>query len=274
MDPLQNSALESGFSQSSKAGLLAQRRVFFLLVGVYVLAVAVYVLISGGVAGVPGSMETPATDIPLWQLVLANAALVLVLYTSLGLAGLWLARRIQLPGIFRPGAAAKEWFWQPLGWGALAGVLLIGFDLGGRWLAGFEGFIHPQFPISILASLTAGIGEEIMFRLFVMSLWAVIFIWLLGKLLPRRDTRAISLALANLLAALAFAAGHLGTAMVLAGAASPMDLAPVTLAELFLMNGLLGLLCGRAFIKNGLVAAAGIHFWADIVWHVLYGLLV
>jgi hypothetical protein len=30
---------------------------------------------------------------------------------------------------------------------------------------------------------------------------------------------------------------------------------------------------GWAVVRDGLVAAIGIHFWADVVWHVLYGLV-
>jgi len=32
---------------------------------------------------------------------------------------------------------------------------------------------------------------------------------------------------------------------------------------------LLGVVAGERFMKDGLVAAIGVHFWADIVWHVL-----
>ena len=46
-----------------------------------------------------------------------------------------------------------------------------------------------------------------------------------------------------------------------------------TLDEVFLLNGLVGILAGRAAQRDGLVAASGIHFWADIVWHVIYGVL-
>lgn len=46
----------------------------------------------------------------------------------------------------------------------------------GRW----SGFPHPELPYSIIASASAGIGEEIMFRSFVLGLWAFLgnlFLW-------------------------------------------------------------------------------------------------
>ena len=45
------------------------------------------------------------------------------------------------------------------------------------------------------------------------------------------------------------------------------------LAELIVLNGILGLLAGESFARDGLVAAAGVHFWADVVWHVIFGAL-
>lgn len=35
-----------------------------------------------------------------------------------------------------------------------------------------------------------------------------------------------------------------------------------------------GLVAGQRYIKDGLVAAVGVHFWADVVWHVVWPLFV
>ena len=115
---------------------------------------------------------------------------------------------------------------------------------------GFGPFVHPEFPVSILASISAGIGEEIMFRGFLLGLWV-----------------------ANIIAALAFGAGHLGTLFYLTGASSFADLNPIILVEVFLLNGIVGLVAGERYMKDGLVAASGVHFWTDIVFHVLWGLM-
>ena len=32
------------------------------------------------------------------------------------------------------------------------------------------------------------------------------------------------------------------------------------------------LTAGERYMKNGLVAATGVHFWTDVVFHVIYGL--
>ena len=57
--------------------------------------------------------------------------------------------------------------------------------------------------------------------------------------------------------------------MMLTDVATPDQVPPLLLVEMFLLNGLLGLAAGERFMKDGLVAAIGVHFWADIVWHVL-----
>ena len=108
-----------------------------------------------------------------------------------------------------------------------------------------------------------------MFRGFVFGLWAFILNWLF----KRFNGRTAALWIANVIAALAFAAGHLGTVLVLTGASSLSELSPVLLAEIFLLNGVIGLVAGERYMKDGLVAAMGVHFWTDIVFHVLYGLL-
>jgi len=142
-----------------------------------------------------------------------------------------------------------------------------------RQIGDYPGFPHPTFPGSLLASLSAGIGEEILCRLFVMSLWTVIWRWILGHVLSARRSHGTALWIANVLAALTFVALHLPAAMLIFGAVSPLLLPPMALAEIVVLNGLVGLLAGWAYARDGLVAAAGVHFWADIVWHVLYGLV-
>ncbi len=251
----------------------ARLRLLAVMLAVYALATAAYVLLPEGMAANASLLGTPMPDIPLWQLAVANLFLVLVLYGLLGLAGDAMARGAGLPGTLAARVSARALWLGPLVVGVAAGVGLVVLDrLAARLSPTFSGFPHPPFPSSLLASLTAGIGEEIAFRLFVLSLWA----WLLTTLLRwlrRPDLRRAALWTANVLAALAFAAGHLASVMMLAGVGTPLALPAVELVELVLLNGGLGLLAGRAFLRYGLLAASGIHFWADIVWHVFFPLL-
>lgn len=196
------------------------------------------------------------------------AGLVFVLYGILGLLGYWLARMLGLPGIFSEDGNWRRWFFIPLLLGLVCGIFLALGDLLLAPVNSLGRFPHPDFPLSILASLSAGIGEEIAFRGFVFGLWGLILNWLLKRL----NGRTAALWIANVISALAFGAGHLPLVFALTGATSPADLNPVLLAEVFLLNGIVALIAGQRYMKDGLVAAAGVHFWTDVVFHVIWGL--
>jgi hypothetical protein len=270
-----HNGLASGTPEGHGGGA-AQLRALAVMLALYVLAAAFYILAPGGMldaaGGAPAAQLAQTNKFPVWQLVGANAALIVVAYGALGLAGYWLTRKAGLPGIFRPGASRRALFVRPLYIGAGLGILLTAVDLAARAL-GYEGFAHPAFPASIGASLSAGLGEEILFRLFLMGLWSFVLTWFLGRVMPGRSTRRSALWIANVVAALAFAASHLPGLMMLAGVASPTALPLFVLVEVFALNGLIGVVAGEASMRQGLVAASGIHFWADIMWHVVYGVL-
>jgi len=213
-------------------------------------------------------LTMPDLGVSNWVLGLANAGIILVAYGLLGLAGYWFARKLNLPGIFSEGGDWRRWFLIPLALGIVCGILLVAGDLLFAPINGIGRLIHPPFPVSILASIAAGIGEEIMFRSFVFGLWAFILNWLF----KRFNGRTLALWIANVIAALAFSASHLGTIVVLTHAASLSDLSPVLLLEIFLLNGIIGLIAGERYMKDGLIAASGVHFWADMVFHVTWGL--
>lgn len=246
-----------------------QLTVFIILLIVYALsAFATYAFFIDELAATTG-FPMPDMGVPNAVVGLANAAIVLVVYGGIGLVGYWFARKLDLPGIFSEDGNWRGWFVIPLLLGIVCGAALVIGDLLFAPINDFGRFPHPAFPVSILASLSAGIGEEILFRGFVFGLWGLILTWLL----KRFTGRTAALWIANVIAALAFGAGHLGTLLFLTGAASFADLSPVLLAEVFLLNGLIGIVAGERYMRDGLVAAAGVHFWTDVVFHVLYGLV-
>lgn len=245
-----------------------QLSLFFVLIFLLVLvAFTTYTFFVEDMAASAG-IPMPDMGVPPSVLGLANAAIVLVVYSLLGLAGYWFAQKLGLPGIYRQDGDLRGWFFIPLLLGLLVGVLFVLGDLIFAPLNGFGRMVHPGFPVSILASLSAGIGEEIIFRGFVFGLWG----WLLHLLFKGANGRSAALWIANVIAALLFGASHFGTVLVLTGASSLAELSPFLILELFVLNGVLGLVAGQRCMKDGLVAAAGVHFWADVVFHVVWGL--
>jgi hypothetical protein len=243
-----------------------------LLIVTYLLAAVGYVYLAPQFAATGAGI--PGTSLTRGQLALANGAIILVLYSAVALAGWWLAARVQIPAIAAPTLTLGRWLRGPLLTGALAGVIMVVFEqVMQRWFAA-PSIPHPEFPSSLLASYSAAVGEEVIFRLFLLSLWALLWTQALKHFSPSARTRVYALAIANGIAAVSFALAHLGSAMVLFGVTSPAELAGVTLVELLVLNAIIGLVAGQSFIRHGLVAAAGVHLGADLIWHVVYGLLV
>jgi membrane protease YdiL (CAAX protease family) len=115
-----------------------------------------------------------------------------------------------------------------------------------------------------LASFYGGIAEEILLRLFVMSL----FVWLgrfISKTSQGKPTNAVFW-IANILAAVLFGLGHLPTTALL------VPLTPLIITRAVILNGLIGIVCGWLFWKRGLESAMVAHFSADLVLHVLLAL--
>jgi hypothetical protein len=191
-----------------------------------------------------------------------------VLYGLLGLAGYWFARKLGLPGIFSEDGNWRRWFGIPFMLGLVCGISLIAGDFAFSYINSIGRFPHPGFPASIFASLSAGIGEEIIFRVFVFGLWGLILNWVLSRF----NGRTAALWIANVIAALAFSASHLGLVFLMTGAKTIAELSPVLLVEVFLLNGIIGIVAGQRYMKDGLIAASGVHFWTDIVFHVFWGL--
>lgn len=246
-----------------------------VILGIFILTYAFLAILAYMVIPMdeiaPVQYEASMTSsIPAWQLGLANAAIILVVYGLLGLVGIWFAGKLGLPGTFRERAGWKAWILWPLLLGVGAGIVLC----LGDWIfihAGWsQGFPHPSFPFSLIASATAGIGEEILFRSFVMGLWA----FLLNALLKRSQATRLALRLANVIAALAFSASHLPGMMLLFGLTTLAQIPVTTLVELFLLNSIVSLIAGERYMRDGLVAAIGVHFWVDIIWHVIWPLVV
>lgn len=122
--------------------------------------------------------------------------------------------------------------------------------------------VKPTVPY-LFATVTYGaIIEEVMLRLFWMSLIAFVLHKLFGKK-HNKPTAAIMI-VANVIAAILFAAGHLPATAQLLG------LTPMIIVRCFLLNGGLGLLFGWLYRKYGLryamLAHGGCHIVSKLIW--------
>ena len=120
----------------------------------------------------------------------------------------------------------------------------------------------PTVVYIIGAILYGGVIEEVMLRLFFMTL-VVFVLWKLFAKKEEKPTTAI-LIVANVIAALLFGIGHLPATLTLLGNS------PMILARCILMNGAFGLLFGYLYRKHGLrysmLAHAGCHIISKLIW--------
>jgi hypothetical protein len=122
-----------------------------------------------------------------------------------------------------------------------------------------ENFPIPALWKRLLASVYGGVNEEILWRLFLLSLLA----WLIGLAWHTTDGAPTLGAfwLANILAAALFGLSHLPTTAAL------VKLTPLLIIRAILLNGIVGVAAGYLFVRYGLGAAMLAHFSADLVFH-------
>ena len=168
-------------------------------------------------------------------------------------------------GLWKPFKLQKRPLWLSLLLSLIGGILLA----ADHWVFGsvIDGIQEANaamltFHGIAAAILYGGVMEEVMLRLFVLSLLA----WLIWKLFCRKQPECPvwAVILANIAAALLFAAGHLPATVMLFG-----TLTPLILLRCFLLNGGFGLFLGRLYRKYGIIYAmlchAGIHIVSKLI---------
>lgn len=155
-----------------------------------------------------------------------------------------------------------------VGLGVLAGILIILFSFlftsASSVLQGAE-LTVPLWK-SFLASFYGGIGEEILFRLFVMT----VIVWIFYKIkkTPEGKPTTIGISLAIIITAILFGIGHLPIT------GSIIAITPLVIARAIVLNGIGAIIFGWLYWKKGLESAMISHFSADIVLHVLFPLIL
>ena len=121
----------------------------------------------------------------------------------------------------------------------------------------------PSFAYWMASVLYGGVMEEVMLRLFCMSLIAFI----LWKVFFRGEENAPTgvIIAANIIASLLFAAGHLPSTMQIFG-----EITPMLLVRCFLLNGIAGLIFGYLYRRCGIQYSMMAHAGAHIVWKIVW----
>ncbi len=112
-----------------------------------------------------------------------------------------------------------------------------------------------SLPYFLGCLLYGGIIEELMLRLFFMSLLAFIIWKIFARKYSREEIPIWVYVMANIVTAVAFSAGHLPTSVALFG-----TLTPLIIIRCFVLNGGFGLIFGLFYRKYGIQYAMESHF--------------
>ena len=150
--------------------------------------------------------------------------------------------------------------------GTVGGLAMILFDI--LWFGRVSEVIMESYAVKptaafiIGAVIYGGVIEEVMLRLFMMSLLAFILHKIFGKGAEKPSVAV--LVASNVVSSLLFAAGHLPSTAILLG------ITPIILLRCFLLNGGIGILFGWLYHRYGLryamIAHAGSHVISKLVW--------
>lgn len=248
-------------------------KLFFILLGAS---------IFGVIAVIPYTLTLQADllkelPIPLHILLPLQLLQNAVMFAAFIFIGLYLAREVGL-GIpilegWLEGKKVKAYLKSILGisiaLGVLAGVLIITIDF-----LFFSIFVEPIANIQItppiwqefLASFYGAINEEVLMRLFLMTL----LVWAFYKIKRTEEGKPTNLGVwsAIVISAIIFGVGHLPITAAL------IQITPFVVARAIILNGIAGVIFGWLYWKKGLESAMISHFSAGILLHVVPRLFI
>lgn len=267
------------------AARLVQRRQAGLLVLLGVIGVAAVMPYAFSLQADKLAEVIKKTGASLFGLAMVSCAQSSVFVLVAVFAGLYAARRLGLAAPVTLAVARGEPAWPvlrpllgvALAWGSVAGGLTVGLDalvfnprVPELRALNETALAHHSVWKAALACLYGGFTEEILVRLFILSLLALGFVNLgralgLGRAAGRAGgaNHFAALFAANLLAALLFGLLHLPATAAL------VKLTPLLVTRALVLNGVVGLACGFLYIRRGLEAAMAAHLTADVVLHLI-----
>jgi hypothetical protein len=178
-----------------------------------------------------------------------------------GWVGVALAPRAGFAGMWQAGISHFKRFLEPALIGVGIGLLAILFDL----LQPLGGESLIKFPASLVAYPLAAILEEIIFRLFLIT----VFVWIISSFLLRDHWQEAVFWVVSVFLAVFYTLSQLSQYQALVGA---LDL--VILARFFVVIAVYFILVAFYYRRYGFLAAISMHLGYFLVWDILWGGIV
>ena len=221
---------------------------------------------------IPYSLALVSSEVKVTPInILLSAVQNLVLFSAVIFFGLFLSQKAGmgmpiLQGVLEgknQSKALKSLTLPSIGLGIAAGLLIVLLSIPfNRLIPEFQNMSQPISPWkALLASFYGGIAEEVLLRLFLVSL----FVWISMKIKKTKDglPTDIGIWLSIVLSAVVFGLGHLpATAQI-------VPLTGIVITRAIVLNGIGGIIFGWLYWKRGLESAIMAHFSADIVLHII-----
>jgi hypothetical protein len=225
---------------------------------------------------IPYSLEITSSEVKISAIMIVLAiAQNLVMFSVVIFFGLLLSKYIGmglpiLQGVLEGKNQTKELksiILPSVCFGILAGILIIlGSIPFNKLIPELQIFeVSASVWKAFLASFYGGIAEEVLLRLFLVSL----FVWITFKIKKTKDGHPANFGiwLSITLAAVIFGLGHLpATSQITA-------LTGLVVMRAIVLNGIGGIIFGWLYWKKGLESAMIAHFSADIVLHIIVPLV-
>ncbi|HEX3230402.1 MAG TPA: CPBP family glutamic-type intramembrane protease [Pyrinomonadaceae bacterium] len=213
-----------------------------------------------------------ALPLPLPTIIALGIAQNLILLSVAIGVGLLAARKVGLGApllqAWLYGEQRRQSVRGSLGYGALVGialgvVVLVPLLIAAPHLPGLPLVSAARAALwkRIIVGLYGGLDEEILSRLFLLSLFA----WLGAKILRKHEAglSARVFWIANIVAAILFGLGHLPSASMV------MHITPAVVAIALILNGIPAVTFGYLYWRRGLESAMIAHFCADFVLYAI-----
>ena len=238
-------------------------KIFLIL---YILAIISTILVLPYVLNIEADL---LKNIPLPQLILVTIIQSIVLFGIAAFFGLILAEKtgFKLP-LLTSWIEHKKIKYR--------GILLLSIILGlivGIIIFVLDKFVFQQsitlnmsVPLwqGFLACFYGGIAEEILMRLFLMSL----FVFIILKIFRRKEKNSLIIWISIILVAILFGLGHLPITSAV------VSITPIVILRAVVLNGIGGIVFGWLYWKKGLESAIISHFVTDIFIQIIIPLFL